>query len=237
MEILRSVGDYSGQKAFGGWVRSIAVSKCLMYLRSPWHRSVLWLETEAGCPQTDLLDRAPTPESETALRARPGARDGGAARPHTQRGVAARRRRLYTRRDRAPDRAHDQLLQISARTCARSPARAARSPTRVCPMHARIDQLLSLRDGVASRCRRCAAHRGLRQVPPRDGEPGSDDWRSARAAADRCARRLLGAHSGAVAQPIPARRPSTDICRRCGGDCHTGGLDVRSSRVTRSRRL
>ena len=40
VEILRSIGDYTGQGAFGGWVRSIAVSKCLMYLRSPWHRSL-----------------------------------------------------------------------------------------------------------------------------------------------------------------------------------------------------
>ena len=32
--------------AFGGWVRSIAVSKCLMYLRSPWHRSLLYLDTD-----------------------------------------------------------------------------------------------------------------------------------------------------------------------------------------------
>lgn len=36
VEILRSVGSYSGQGSFGGWVRAIAVSKCLMYLRSPW---------------------------------------------------------------------------------------------------------------------------------------------------------------------------------------------------------
>jgi RNA polymerase sigma-70 factor (ECF subfamily) len=46
VEILRSIGAYSGEGSFGGWVRSIAVSKCLMYLRSPWHRSVLWLDAD-----------------------------------------------------------------------------------------------------------------------------------------------------------------------------------------------
>ena len=38
VEVLRNISAYSGEGAFGGWVRSIAVSKCLMYLRSPWHR-------------------------------------------------------------------------------------------------------------------------------------------------------------------------------------------------------
>lgn len=50
VEILRSIGDYSGQGSFAGWVRSIAVSKCLMYLRSPWHRSLMFLEEQAVRP-------------------------------------------------------------------------------------------------------------------------------------------------------------------------------------------
>lgn len=47
VEILRSIRNYSGEGSFAGWVRSIAVSKCLMYLRSPWHRSLLWLDDES----------------------------------------------------------------------------------------------------------------------------------------------------------------------------------------------
>jgi RNA polymerase sigma factor (sigma-70 family) len=39
VELLRSVHTYSGAGSFVGWVKSIAVSKALMYLRSPWHRS------------------------------------------------------------------------------------------------------------------------------------------------------------------------------------------------------
>jgi RNA polymerase sigma factor (sigma-70 family) len=46
VEILRSIRTYGGDGAFLGWVRSIAVSKSLMYLRSPWHRSLIWLGTE-----------------------------------------------------------------------------------------------------------------------------------------------------------------------------------------------
>jgi RNA polymerase sigma factor (sigma-70 family) len=48
VEILRSIGSYAGEGSFSGWVRSIAVSKCLMYLRSPWHRSLLWLDAETS---------------------------------------------------------------------------------------------------------------------------------------------------------------------------------------------
>jgi RNA polymerase sigma factor (sigma-70 family) len=46
VEILRSVQSYSGSGSFVGWVKSIAVSKALMYLRSPWHRSLIWLGAE-----------------------------------------------------------------------------------------------------------------------------------------------------------------------------------------------
>jgi RNA polymerase sigma factor (sigma-70 family) len=46
LELLRNIRAYSGEGSFGGWVRSIAVSKCLMYLRSPWHRNILSLDTE-----------------------------------------------------------------------------------------------------------------------------------------------------------------------------------------------
>ncbi len=48
MEILRSIRSYSGDGSFAGWVRSIAVSKCLMYLRSPWHRSLLSLDDDSA---------------------------------------------------------------------------------------------------------------------------------------------------------------------------------------------
>jgi RNA polymerase sigma factor (sigma-70 family) len=46
VEILRSVRHYGATGSFVGWVRSIAISKALMYLRSPWHRGLTWLGTD-----------------------------------------------------------------------------------------------------------------------------------------------------------------------------------------------
>ena len=46
VEILRSIGSYGASGPFGGWVRSVAVNKCLMHLRSPWHRSLLWIDAQ-----------------------------------------------------------------------------------------------------------------------------------------------------------------------------------------------
>jgi len=52
MALYEHLDDYRGDGPFGGWVRRIAVSKCLMYLRSPWHRARLelgaWLEDGAA---------------------------------------------------------------------------------------------------------------------------------------------------------------------------------------------
>jgi RNA polymerase sigma-70 factor (ECF subfamily) len=47
VEVLTSLHQFDGRGSFAGWVRSIAVSKCLMHLRSPWHRRLRWLDDEA----------------------------------------------------------------------------------------------------------------------------------------------------------------------------------------------
>ena len=58
--------DYRGEAPFGVWVRSIAVSRCLMAFRSPWHRARVALESwteeswsapadSEGCT-SDLID-------------------------------------------------------------------------------------------------------------------------------------------------------------------------------------
>lgn len=39
IRLLDSVGDFRGEAPFGAWVRQVAVSHCLMYLRSPWQRA------------------------------------------------------------------------------------------------------------------------------------------------------------------------------------------------------
>lgn len=70
VEVLRSIGNFTGEGAFGGWVRTIAVNKCLMHLRSPWHRSLMWLDADDaagnGTDRFELIDPAPLPESQTA---------------------------------------------------------------------------------------------------------------------------------------------------------------------------
>jgi RNA polymerase sigma factor (sigma-70 family) len=58
--------DYRGEAPFGIWVRSIAVSRCLMAFRSPWHRARValesWTEDSLGAPAesesrtSDLID-------------------------------------------------------------------------------------------------------------------------------------------------------------------------------------
>jgi len=50
VEVLTSLHQFDGRGSFAGWVRSIAVSKCFMHLRSPWHRSLRWLENDPVAP-------------------------------------------------------------------------------------------------------------------------------------------------------------------------------------------
>ena len=62
------LASYRAEAPLGAWLRQIAVSKCLMYLRSPWHRARLQIERldHEARPSMD-----PTPESldvERALR-------------------------------------------------------------------------------------------------------------------------------------------------------------------------
>jgi RNA polymerase sigma factor (sigma-70 family) len=67
--MFEHLADFRGEAPFGVWVRSIAVSRCLMTFRSPWHRAREaldgWIEDEAGAAVSDSrtsdlidLDRA-----------------------------------------------------------------------------------------------------------------------------------------------------------------------------------
>ena len=71
VEILRSVDRFSGEGSFSGWVRTITVNKCLMYLRSPWHRSLMWLDAEE--PESplaqSLVDTGPRTDAHVAAQA------------------------------------------------------------------------------------------------------------------------------------------------------------------------
>jgi RNA polymerase sigma factor (sigma-70 family) len=58
--------EFRGEAPFGAWVRRIAISRCLMAFRSPWHRARLtldaWLESgtvgavEIDARDSDLID-------------------------------------------------------------------------------------------------------------------------------------------------------------------------------------
>jgi RNA polymerase sigma-70 factor (ECF subfamily) len=41
MTVFERLDTFRGEAPLGAWVRQIAVSRCLMYLRSPWHRARL----------------------------------------------------------------------------------------------------------------------------------------------------------------------------------------------------
>ena len=43
-DVIQHVASFEGRCPMPMWIRSIAVRRGLMYLRSPWHRSLEWLE-------------------------------------------------------------------------------------------------------------------------------------------------------------------------------------------------
>jgi RNA polymerase sigma-70 factor (ECF subfamily) len=47
MSLYQHLDQFRGEAPIGAWVRQIAVTKCLMYLRSPWHRLRTYLEAPA----------------------------------------------------------------------------------------------------------------------------------------------------------------------------------------------
>ncbi len=68
MALFLSLESFRGEAPLGAWVRQIAVSKCLMYLRSPWHRARLRFssgsDSEAQWVET-LLPATPGPRAES----------------------------------------------------------------------------------------------------------------------------------------------------------------------------
>jgi RNA polymerase sigma-70 factor (ECF subfamily) len=59
VEVLQSIGQFRGEAPLGAWIRRIAVSKCLMYLRSPWNRRLLWLDGQGTSPQDTGVGSTP----------------------------------------------------------------------------------------------------------------------------------------------------------------------------------
>lgn len=50
VDVLEHIGAFEGRCPLPAWIRAIAVNRALMYLRSPWHRSLEWLDKDPGGP-------------------------------------------------------------------------------------------------------------------------------------------------------------------------------------------
>ena len=50
IEVIRKLSGVREPDSFPGWVKRIAVNKCLSYLRSPWHKRGMALERADGTP-------------------------------------------------------------------------------------------------------------------------------------------------------------------------------------------
>jgi RNA polymerase sigma factor (sigma-70 family) len=60
MTVFERLGSFRGEAPLGAWVRQVAVTRCLMYLRSPWHRARLALDrTDEPSGAYDRTGRAP----------------------------------------------------------------------------------------------------------------------------------------------------------------------------------
>lgn len=46
VDVIEHIGAFEGRCPLAAWIRSIAVNRALMYLRSPWHRSLDWLDAD-----------------------------------------------------------------------------------------------------------------------------------------------------------------------------------------------
>jgi RNA polymerase sigma-70 factor (ECF subfamily) len=58
VDVLEHIGAFEGRSPLTAWIRSIAVNRALMYLRSPWHRSLEWLDADPGRME-DLQSESP----------------------------------------------------------------------------------------------------------------------------------------------------------------------------------
>ena len=71
MAFYQRLGSFRGEAPVGAWLRQIAISRCLMALRSPWHRARLHLDT-LGAETLPLVTDAPRAETIDVERALAG---------------------------------------------------------------------------------------------------------------------------------------------------------------------
>ena len=64
VDVLEHIGAYEGRCPLPAWIRALAVNRALMYLRSPWHRSLEWLDKDpGGADRLPAQERTATPEA------------------------------------------------------------------------------------------------------------------------------------------------------------------------------
>jgi RNA polymerase sigma-70 factor (ECF subfamily) len=61
VDVLEHIGAFEGRCPLPAWIRTLAVNRALMYLRSPWHRGLEWLDKDPGG-----ADRLPAPGRDPA---------------------------------------------------------------------------------------------------------------------------------------------------------------------------
>ncbi|MGH8130914.1 MAG: RNA polymerase sigma factor [Steroidobacteraceae bacterium] len=61
VDVLEHIGAFEGRCPLPAWIRAIAVNRALMYLRSPWHRSLEGLDKDPGG-----ADRLPAADREAS---------------------------------------------------------------------------------------------------------------------------------------------------------------------------
>jgi RNA polymerase sigma-70 factor (ECF subfamily) len=132
IEVLQSLARFDGRGSFAGWVRAITVRKCLMHLRSPWHRGRRWVEALATAGvETELPEAAVANDGEALDLERALAKLGDTARVvvwlHDVEG--------YT---------HAEIGSLLGGTASLSKSQLARA-------HARLRELLEP-DGVKTAC-------------------------------------------------------------------------------------
>jgi RNA polymerase sigma factor (sigma-70 family) len=48
VDVLEHIDAFEGRCPLPAWIRTLAVNRALMYLRSPWHRGLEWLDKDPG---------------------------------------------------------------------------------------------------------------------------------------------------------------------------------------------
>jgi RNA polymerase sigma-70 factor (ECF subfamily) len=140
VDVITRLHQFEGRGSFAGWVRSIAVTRCLMHLRSPWQRSRLWLVRASG------LDDAEPAAGCEALPAHAASSTDSADAIDLERALAQ-----LSATARAVVWLHDVEGCTHAEIGALCGASASFSKSQLARAHARLRTLLRV-DGVGTSC-------------------------------------------------------------------------------------